>query len=174
MFYLPVLLIFARVARAQGTTAVRADTSASWPQRVWLFAGLGAASIPTSSLAAVAGVSYSPGPLIVSVRRSGAAQLFGDGIDEHGAVLARIRSRGKRAFVSAQLGPSQLHRYHTCDGPCGSQWTGPTSSALAFDPSATANYVIAGAGLDIFGTLVPSSVLFYAAAVIIQLGWFGN
>ena len=150
----------------------QATSSASgWPQRGWLFLGLGRGSIKESAAWTLGG-SYSAGPSIFTLRQSGATELTREGISET-AFLAGVRSGGARSFVSAQLGPSAVHRYHSCD--CSStDWSEPTHGALAFDVAAQANWAIPGIGLDLFGDLYPSSQRYIGLAVIIQLGWFGS
>jgi hypothetical protein len=165
-----ITLLVTLVSSAQA--GAQLQTGNSWPQRLWVFAGLGRGSIE-GSLATTFGASYSPGPLIFTLRRSGASQWFGDGIDE-AAFLAGVRTSGSRAFAAAQLGTSGIHRYHTCDGPCGAAWTGPSRSAIAFDLSAQANYIVPGIGVDIFGAVYPTSHRYTGVAVILQLGWFGE
>ena len=163
-----LLLLVAVSSRLQGQATT---TTNRWPQRAWLFAGLGTGSIK-GSLAGTIGGSYSPGALIFTVRRSEAAQWFGDGIDD-AAFLVGIRSRGARNFVSAQLGPAAAHRSHTCDCSA-ADWTGPTRGAIAFDLAAQSNWLIPGIGFDVFGEAFPSSHRYAAVAVMLQLGWFGE
>ncbi|HKN67786.1 MAG TPA: hypothetical protein VJW73_15995, partial [Gemmatimonadaceae bacterium] len=103
---------------------------------------------------------------------SGAEQIFGDGVRET-AFLIGVRSTGTRSFVSAQLGPSTVHRFHTCDCS-GNDWTGPTRGGLAFDVAVQGNWTIPGIGFDAFGDLSPSSHRYAALAVMVQLGWFGE
>ena len=165
---LTLVLLIGASLRLPGQTA---DSTNGWPQRGWAFLGLGEGSIE-SAVAGTYGASYSPGPLIFTVRNSGAEQLFGDGIEET-AFLIGVRSSGVRSFVSAQLGASAIHRFHTCD--CSSNdRSGPTHSGLAFDVAAQANWVVPGIGLDVFGDLLPSSHRYAALAVMVQLGWFGQ
>ena len=146
-----LLLLIAVSSRLYG----QATTSTNrWPQRGWLFVGLGRGSIANSG-AWTYGGSYAPGPLIFTVRNGGAEQLFGDGIGET-AFLMGVRSTAGRSFVSAQLGASAIHRYHTCDCSNNDR-TGPTHSGLAFDVALQGNWTIAGIGLDVFGDALPSS-----------------
>lgn len=163
---LSLLLVFSGQVHAQGAT--KPDP---WPQRGWLYLGLGRGSIK-ESLAGTIGGSYSAGPLMLTLRRSEARQWYGDGIDET-AFLIGARSAGPRGFVSAQLGPSAVHRFHTCDCS-GNDWTGPTHGAIAFDAAVQANWIIPGIGFDLFGDLLPSSHRYAALAVMVQLGWFGH
>lgn len=162
------LFVLGFSARAGAQTS---DSTNSWPQRVWAFAGVGRGSIERS-LAGTIGVSYAPGPLLFTFRRSGAAQWFGDSIGES-AFLVGLRTHGSRAFVSGQLGVSLVNRSHTCDCS-GGDWTGPTRSALAFDLAAQTNYVVAGIGVDAFGAVSPSGYRYAGVALIVQLGWFGE
>ena len=146
-------------------------TTNPWSQRLWLFVGLGQGSIK-ESVAWTFGGSYSAGPLIFTLRQSGATELNREGISET-AFLAGVRSGGARSFVSAQLGPSVAHRYHSCD--CSSADSSePTHGALAFDVAAQANWVVPGIGFDLFGDLFPSSHRYVGLAVMVQLGWFGS
>ena len=69
-----LLLLIALSSRLHG----QAPTSTNrWPQSAWLFAGLGTETIK-GSLPGTLGGSYSPGSLIFTVRRSEAAQWFGE------------------------------------------------------------------------------------------------
>ena len=142
-----------------------------WPQRAWIFLAIGRGSIE-NSIAGSYGGSYSPGPLIFTLRNSGAEQIIGDGVEET-AFLVGVRSTGPRGFVSAQLGPSAVHRFHTCDCS-GNDRTGPKHTGLAFDVAVQGNWVIPGIGFDAFGDLAPSSHRYAALAVMVQLGWFGE
>lgn len=154
--------------RLYGQTAATTD---GWPQRGWLFLAVGKGSIE-NSIADSYGGSYSPGRLMFTLRNSGAEQIFGDGVEET-AFLIGVRSTGPRSFVSAQLGPSAVHRFHTCD--CSSSdRTGPKRTGLAFDVAVQGNWVIPGIGFDVFGDLFPSSQRYAALAVMVQLGWFGE
>ena len=165
------LLVFFVLPKQLVAQTPSADNA--WPQRAWAFAGLGRGSIQSRAIAGTVGGSYAPGPLVFTIRRSGAGQFpFGDAIGET-ALLIGVRSPGKRAFLSAQVGVSAIHRSHTCDCS-GGDWTGPTQSATAFDISAQANQIVAGIGLDVFGTLGSPGRRYAAMAVIIQLGWFGE
>ena len=163
-----LLLLLAVSSRLSGQAATNGN---AWPQRAWLFAGLGTGTVK-GSLAGTIGGSYSPGPLIFTVRRSEAAQWFGDAIDD-AAFLVGVRSAGHRNFVSAQLGLAAVHRSHTCDCS-GNDWTGPTHGGLAFDVAVQGNWVIPGVGFDVFGDLFPSSHRYAGVAVMVQLGWFGQ
>ena len=154
--------------RLHGQTPATTD---AWPQRGWLFLALGKGSIE-NSIAGSYGGSYAPGPLIFTLRNSGAEQIFGDGVEET-AFLIGVRSTGPRSFVSAQLGPSAVDRFHTCDCS-GNDWTGPKHTGLAFDVAVQGNWVIPGIGFDMFGNLFPSSHRYAAVAVMVQLGWFGE
>src|SRR5689334_5466709 len=161
-----LLLVLSSGLQAQATTS-----SNQWPQRGWVFLSVGLGSIE-NSLAGAFGGSYSPGPLIFTLRGSGAAEFSGDGIQE-GAFLIGARSSGARDFVSAQLGPSAIHRYHSCDCS-GNNWTGPIHGGLAFDVAVQGNWGIPGIGFDFFGDLLPSTHRYAALAVMLQLGWFGE
>ena len=165
---LALLLLVIMSSRLHGQATTKANP---WPQRGWLFVGLGRGSIK-ESLAGTLGGSYSTGPLMFTVRRSGAEQLFGDGVDET-AFLMGVRSGGTRSFVSAQLGGSSVHRFHTCDCS-GNNSTGAAHFGFAFDVAAQANAVVPGIGLDLFGDLSPPSHRYIAFAVMVQLGWFGE
>src|SRR4051812_40585750 len=112
--FLPLRLALLLLPCLSSRLHSQATTDANrWPQRGWLFLGIGQGSIK-ESVAGTFGGSYSAGPLMFTVRQSGAEQLFGDGIDET-AFLMGVRSGGTRSFVSAQLGGSAIHRFHTCD-----------------------------------------------------------
>jgi len=162
-----LLLLVAVSSRLQG----QATNTSRWPQQGWLFVGLGRGSIE-NSVAGTYGGSYSPGPLIFTLRNSGAEQIFSDGIEET-TFLIGVRSPGARSFISAQLGPSAVHRCHTCDCS-GNDWTAPTHGGLAFDVALQGNWVIPGIGFDVFGDALPSSHHYVALAVMLQLGWFGE
>ena len=166
------LLVLVLLALPASMRAQKPDSTDAWPQRAWLFFGLGPGSL-RGSLAASYGGSYSPGPLIFTIRHSGADQIWFGGRIEETAFLAGYRSHGKRAFWSAQLGESAIHRAHTCDCS-GGDWTGPTKSAVAFELAAQANYAVAGVGVDVFGTLQPPSRRYAGVALVVQFGWFGE
>jgi len=165
---LALLLLLSLSGRLRGQAT---DNTPPWDQRGWLFVGVGGGSIK-ESLAVTGGGSYSAGPLMLTLRRGEARQWYGDGIDGT-AFLIGARSTGTRGFVSAQLGPSAVHRFHTCDCS-GNDWTGPTHGALAFDVAIQGNWMIAGIGFDAFGNLLPSSHRYAAFAVMVELGWFGR
>ena len=170
--FLPIRLALLLLLVLPGPLHAQATAGRNrWPQRGWVFLSLGQGSIK-SSFAGAYGGTYSPGPLVFTLRNSGAAQFFGDGIEET-AFLMGVRSAGARGFVSAQLGPSAIHRYHTCDCS-GNDWTAPTHGGLAFDVAVQGNWTIPGIGFDVFGDLFPSSHRYAGMAVTLQLGWFGE
>ena len=170
---------FPLVAQTVATTAA-ADTGASpkhiaanpWPQRGWISVGVGAGTSPYGSLAAVATGWYSVGPVVAGVRHAGAGQWFGEQRSDQ-AFLMGARTRGSRAFLLGGVGTAKVESSWTCDGPCGSGITRPSTTEMAYAFEAHANASIVGLGVMMFGVLGPTSTRYNALALTIDAGWFG-
>jgi hypothetical protein len=88
------------------------------------------------------------------------------------AVLAGVRSRGERLFVTGAAGlarssPTDLRNNF-------GELTPERKLAPAFDLSAHADYIVAGLSLAVSGVLGPPPARYVTVSLGAELGWFGS
>jgi hypothetical protein len=166
------------IARAQSlgdTATVVAPTSR--PIAAWASVGLGSGAVHGTAGGLLAGMvraHVSVGSLLLTYRGSDVGPFIaaGDGVSDD-AVLAGVRTRGRRLFASTALGYARASHYHQCDG-CGVTTVDPGVGVLAYELAMHANLVVPGIAVSFSGNIGPSRVRYSAFTVALELGWFGR
>lgn len=138
----------------------------------------GPGSVSGSASGLVAGVlktTVSVGSLMLSIRTSDVTGIFTGprGVRE-AAMLAGVRTGGRRAFASAALGLSRAQEAHGVGLDCGPSRDCPYRTAVAFDLGVHANLLVPGVHAAFTGVAGPSKVSYTAVVVGLELGWFGQ
>jgi hypothetical protein len=172
------ILVVLALCLASGPLAGQ-DTASSppvadrWPQRSWIDAGLGGGTWPQGSLAGIAAVWYSVGPVVTGARRASAGQIFGEQRSDQ-AFLIGGRTRGTHAFLLGAVGRAKVASWRECDGPCTAPPPRPGTTALAYTFEAHANLSVVGLGVVMFGVIGPDTTRYNAIALTLSGGWFGR
>lgn len=95
----------------------------------------------------------------------------GDGVHDN-ALLAGVRSGGKRLFASAQLGYANAHAYHKSDSDVSVDQ--PSDNMLAYDATLHADALYGGLAASIAGALGPARSSYVTFTLSAELGWFGR
>lgn len=165
------------VASAQDSS----DTSALIGRHyvaVWASAGIGSGSVSGASHGPAAGVlraQLSVRSYLVAYRGTdiGPVHQAGDGVRD-AAVLAGVRTAGRRVFGSAALGYGRANHYRQGGENSGAEQVDPSVGTLAYDVAAHANYGIAGMAVCLSGNVAPAPIRYSALTLAFEFGWFGR
>lgn len=151
--------------------AVIARSKPRPPQNFWIGAGVGAATYPYGSLAAIVDGWYARGPFAIGARHAGTATWFGEQRSDD-ALLVGARTGDEHFFWLGAIGPGVVASERTCDGPCGII-TRPRTPGLAYTFEAHANAKYGGVAISMFGALGSAS-RYNAFALSMNFGMFGR
>lgn len=174
MLALHLLSAPATLAQSAGDTT-RGAADDRWPVAAWISAGIGPGFVSAATKNVVSEVlraNVSVGPLLFTYRKSDSGPFeSGDGVQD-GALLAGVRSGGRRLFAAAAIGYAEARPYHQCECSEGHDFA-PRASGVAYDLTVHANLVIFGVAASLSGVTRASRANYYAFTLALEAGWFG-
>jgi hypothetical protein len=173
---LALIVVFPHTARAQsGVDSSTARAPASRRIAIWASLGLGGGSVHESDNGTIGGVfaaHASVGRLLLTYRTSDMSSFFGGpGVRDH-ALLAGVRTGGRRLFGSAAAGYGLATHYF--DFESGTRTEEPRTGVLAYQLALHGNLLVPGLALSYSGALGSSRVTYSALTLALELGWFGR